>query len=65
MSIIAIEGVIDQGVVRLTSDAAALPEGTRVYVIVPDAVPSRAAHVPSPRLARREDAADFGMTIIE
>lgn len=64
MSVIAIEGVIDHGVVRLTSDAA-LPEGTRVYVIVPDAMLVRAAHLPSPRLARREDAADFAMSIIE
>jgi len=64
MSVIAVEGVIEHGVVRLTNDAA-LPEGTRVYVIVPDDVPARAARVLSPRLLRREDSADFAMTVIE
>ena len=62
MSAIAIEGVVDHGLIRLTSHVA-LPDGTRVYVIVPSAVPAAAARISSPRLARPEDAADFSMEV--
>ncbi len=64
MSVIAVEGVVENGLIRLTSEAV-MPEGARVYVIVPDAVPARAAQGRSVEPSRREDVADFEMTMIE
>ena len=64
MSVMAIEGVVDHGLIRLASNAV-LPDGTRVYVIVPDGVPSGQARLSTPHLARREDAADFTMKVVE
>jgi hypothetical protein len=62
MSVMAIEGVVDHGLIRLATDTS-LPDGTRVYVIVPDGVSAGPARVSSPHLARREDAADFTMKV--
>ena len=64
MSVIAVEGVFEAGVVRLTTDVA-LPEGTRVYVIAPDAVPVGPTQPAGVEPLRREDLADFEMTMIE
>ncbi len=61
MSVIAVEGVIRNGVVRLTGEAA-LPDGTRVYVIVPDVAAAQSA---SGESLDREDLAEFQMTMIE
>lgn len=63
MSVVAFEGIIQDGQIRLTSDTS-LPEGTRVYVIVPTAPIAHVAKVYSPRLAHPEDAADFVLEII-
>ena len=62
MSVMAIEGVVDHGMIRLATDTI-LPDGTRVYAIVPDTLSAVPARLSSPHLARREDAADFTMKI--
>ena len=62
MSIITIEGVVDNGQILL-KDNIRLPERTKVYVIVPDTQFERAAHIYSPRLAHPAQAADFKMEI--
>lgn len=64
MSIITLEGVIDNGQVRLR-DNVRLPDNTRVYVVVPDFQVEEVAHIYSPRLAHPEQAADFKMEVVE
>ncbi len=64
MSIITLEGVIDNGQVRLR-DNVRLPDNTRVYVVVPDIQVEEVAHIYSPRLAHPEQAADFKMEVVE
>lgn len=64
MSIITLEGVIDNGQVRLR-DNVRLPDNTRVYVIVPDIEVEQVAHIYSPRLVHPEQAADFKLEVTE
>ena len=64
MSIITLEGVIDNGQVRLR-DNVRLPDNTRVYVVVPDIQVEEVAHIYSPRLANPEQAADFILEVTE
>ncbi len=49
MSVMALEGYVKDGQIRLR-DSTALPERARVYVVVADA-PGQAARIWSPRLA--------------
>ena len=64
MSFITLEGVVDNGEIRLTSNVR-LPENTKVYVIVPDFEIEQVARIHSPQLAEPQQAADFKMEIIE
>ena len=64
MSVITIEGVVENGQVRLPSNVR-LPERAKVYVIVPDAKVSSTAYVGSPRLAHPEQASDFEKVVVE
>lgn len=64
MSIITLEGVVDNGEIRLTSNVR-LPENTKVYVVVPDFEIEQRASIHSPRLAQPQHTADFEMEIIE
>jgi hypothetical protein len=64
MSVIAVEGVVDHGLVRLQAEVT-LPEGTRVYVVVPDAAVTTVVRLRSPRLAHPEQAGDFEMDVTE
>lgn len=64
MAILTLEGIVEQGRIRLP-DNVTLPERTKVYVLVPDAGTTPQAHVPSPRLAHPEQAADFAKQIVE
>jgi len=59
-----LEGEIVNGQIRLL-DNANLPEGLKVYVIIPnmDEVPS--AYIVSPRQLHPEQAADFRKEVIE
>lgn len=64
MPLTAIEGVVENGTIRLREDVS-LPEKTRVYVIIADSRPIASASVRTPRLARREQAGDFRKQIVE
>ena len=63
-STMTIEGVFENGRIK-PRDGVALPEHTKVYVVIPDveATPSAAAY--RPRLARPEQARDFVKQVIE
>lgn len=63
MNLQMIEGIIEQGQVKLLSDVR-LPEKTKVYVIVPEARAENTAHIYSPRLKHPEQAEDFRMEVI-
>lgn len=58
MQVMTYEGIIENGEVRLIPNVS-LPEKTRVYVVVPSLEVTHLAHVPGPRLAHPEQAADF------
>ena len=64
MSVTTFEGVVEHGQIRLQTNAR-LPEGAKVYVIVPDVAIEQAARILSPRLAKSEQVADFVMEIVE
>jgi hypothetical protein len=64
MPLTAIEGVVENGMIRLREDVA-LPENTRVYVIVADPQSARPFSIQSPRLAHPKDAGDFRKQIVE
>ena len=65
MSAVTFEGVVEQGQIKLGPDVR-LPEGTKVYVVVPgmEVDEGRAVSL-SPRLARPEQAADFELEVTE
>ena len=63
MAILTIEGVVENGQIRLR-DHVALPEQTKVYVVIPDAEAASTARTHSPRLAQPEQAADFTKQVI-
>ena len=62
MAMLTVEGVFENGRIRL-SDSLALPEHTKVYVIIPDVEAKPLAY--SPLLVRPEQAKDFTKQIIE
>ncbi len=64
MSVITIEGVVENGQVRLPASVR-LPERAKVYVIVPDIEVPKVAYIGSPRLVRQEQAADFEKVVAE
>jgi len=64
MSIITLEGIVQEGQIRLKSDFR-LPDKTKVYVIVPDIQVQKYAHIFSPRLANPEQAIDFKMQVTQ
>jgi hypothetical protein len=64
MSLATFEGVVEQGQIRLTTNAR-LPEGAKVYVVLPDVMIEQFARIISPRLARPEQVSDFAMEIGE
>ncbi len=65
MSAATFEGVVEHGQIKLDSDVR-LPEGTRVYVVVPGIELGRQeVQLHSPRLARPEQAADFALEVVD
>jgi hypothetical protein len=60
MSVATIEGIIENGQVRLPPGTQ-LPERAKVFVVIPGVAqpPAARAAVYSPRLAHPEQAADF------
>lgn len=63
MAMLTVEGVFENGRIRL-SDNVAVPDHTKVYVVIP-AVEAKPAYSGSPRLVRTEQASDFAKQIIE
>jgi hypothetical protein len=63
MSVLTFQGVVENGQIRLL-DGAALPDKTKVYVVVRDTA-SRVPRLWSPRLVERGQAADFRMQVTE
>jgi hypothetical protein len=64
MGILTIEGIVNNGQIKLPSDVH-LPEHARVYVVVPDTKIEPTVHLFSPRLKNPHQAAEFEMQIIE
>ena len=69
MTVVTYEGVVEDGRVQLPAGVE-LPDKTKVYVVVPEVVvdielPSRVAHIYSPRLVHREQGADFIKEVVE
>jgi hypothetical protein len=64
MSVLTIEGVVDNVHIRLKDDVR-LPDNTRVFVAVPNVEVEQVARIYSPRLAHPEQAADFRLEIVE
>jgi hypothetical protein len=64
VAISTFEGVVKDGQIRLR-DNVQLPEDTEVYVVIPDFASLPQARVPSPRLVRPEQAADFIKQVVE
>ncbi len=62
MSVTTLEGIVENGHVRLPADVV-LPEQQTVYVVVPNAVASTTRKLPGVRLANPEDAAKFEMKV--
>jgi hypothetical protein len=64
MSVESFEGTVENGRIRL-EPGVRLPENTKVYVLVPNLPATPTARIRSPRLAYREQTADFSMEVIE
>lgn len=64
MAILTVEGIVENGQIRLR-DNVTQPEHTKVYVVVPDIAAAPQTHVYSPRLVYPEQTADFAKQIIE
>jgi hypothetical protein len=60
MAVIALEGFVENGKIRLPENAS-LPENAKVYVLIaePDGKSAVVAHLPSPRLANPVQFNDF------
>lgn len=64
MNIVTLEGIVEQGKIRLLNEIQ-LPENTIVFVIIPDIRDEPIGHIYSPRLVPPEQANDFKMEIIK
>jgi hypothetical protein len=64
MPVVTLEGVVENGQIRLKTDRP-LPEKTKVYVVIPEYELAPPLHMMSPRLAHPEQAADFVKQVIE
>ena len=64
MSVLALEGTVENGQIRLAGGVH-LPEKTRVLIVVPSMHVMKEAHLYSPRLVHPAQAADFKLKVIE
>ncbi len=64
MEVLTIEGIVDNGQIKLTSDVR-LPEHTKVYIVVPDMKIEQTVHLFSPRLKNPGQVDDFKMEFIK
>ncbi len=63
MGAVALEGVVENGQIRLLSSVR-LPEKAKVYILIPEAEVQTGAYIGSPRLAHPEQAADFEKQVV-
>ena len=63
MAILTVEGIVENGQIRLR-DHVVLPEHAKVYVVIPDAEATSTARTHSPRLVHPDQAADFTKQVI-
>jgi hypothetical protein len=65
MSVATVEGIIENGQVRLPPNIH-LPERAKVFVVIPDVAQSTLTpYIGSPRLVRPEQAADFTKRVVK
>ena len=64
MDIAAFEGTVVDGQIQLRTKIR-LPEQAKVYVLVPNLKAPKMVRIHSPRLAHREEAADFRKEFFE
>ena len=64
MRVTTFEGIVENGQIRLPATVR-LPEGAKVYVVIPDVEIQTVAYIGSPRLAHPEQAADFKKEVVE
>lgn len=64
MSVLTLEGIVENGQIRLPTGMQ-LPEKTKVYVVVPEIPVKKTVRIYSPKLANSKQANDFKMEIIE
>jgi hypothetical protein len=64
MNITGIEGIVENGQVRLLGNVT-LPEKTTVYVVVSEPETKLPAKILSPRLVNREQIGDFAKQVLE
>jgi hypothetical protein len=64
MSVLALEGTVENGQIRLAGGVH-LPEKTRVLIVVPSMHMLKEAHWYSPRLVHPAQVADFKLQVIE
>ncbi len=63
MGVLTIEGIVNNGQVKLPSDVH-LPDSIKVYVVVPDMTVEPTVHLFSPHFKNPNQAGDFEMEII-
>jgi len=63
-SVRTFEGRVEDGQIRLRGNIA-LPDETRVYVVVPEMADDQPARIRSPRLVHPEQAGDFVKEVLE
>lgn len=61
-NIFTIEGIIENGQIRLPGQLH-LPEGARVFIIIPEMQMPEQSRIVSPRLAHPEQARDFELEV--
>ena len=64
MKVTTFEGVVENGRIRLSADVD-LPEKATVHVVVTELGVPQGIYLGSPRLAHREQAADFAKIVVE
>ncbi len=64
MSIMTLEGIVENGQIRLPTNVR-LPDSTKVYVVVPGMDVAHVVRLTSPRLARPDQASNFALEVTE
>lgn len=64
MKVTALEGIVENGQIRLSATVR-LPERAKVYVVIPDVDVQTGVYIGSPRLVHPEQAADFKKEVVE